>query len=96
MPDSRDSSMRFSVYGEARKYAIRSIRNFLEGTGGAFDWDDFTSTPLGFPDLDEIRRLCVELPAKYPPRNDREYCNDAGLFALRQTLDGLEAEADPG
>lgn len=88
--------MKVSAHREARQYAIRSIRDFLEGTGRPFDWDDFTSSPLGFPDLDEIRQLCLELPAAFPPQNDREYCNDIGLVALRQSLEVLEADADPG
>lgn len=41
------------------------IRAFLDGTGGQWDWDDFTSCALSDPDLDDIRVRAgaVELPA---------------------------------
>lgn len=40
-------------FAESRAYAIKSIRDFLEGTGEKWDWDDFISKPLGFPDLED-------------------------------------------
>ena len=48
-------------YAESRKYAVEAIQNFLDGTGGAYDWDDFISLPLGYPDLEEVQRFCNEL-----------------------------------
>jgi hypothetical protein len=40
------------------------IRDFLHGTGGEWDWDDFTSVPITDRRLDEIRREAdaVDLP----------------------------------
>lgn len=32
------------------------IRDFIEGTGGDWDWDDFTSVHLSDPELEAIRR----------------------------------------
>jgi len=48
---------------DASKVA-ETIRAFLEGTGGDWDWDDFTSCPLRDPQLDSIRKRAgaVELP----------------------------------
>lgn len=45
-------------------YAIQSIRDFLQGDGGKWDWDDFTSCSLRNPDIDGIRKraLSVDLP----------------------------------
>lgn len=45
-------------------YAARTIRTFLDGTGGAHDWDAFTSCSLRDPQLDRIPRLAaaVDLP----------------------------------
>jgi hypothetical protein len=34
------------------------IRQFLAGTGGKWEWDDFISTPIRDSRLDEVRRLC--------------------------------------
>ena len=37
------------------------IEQFLDGTGGRWDWDDFTSVKIVDPDLDTIRVRCIEL-----------------------------------
>jgi len=57
------------------------LRNFVEGGGGDWDWDDFTSVPIANPQLDDIRRraAAVDLPV-----------TDQGLTILRELL----AEAD--
>ena len=34
----------------------KCLRDYIGGTGGVWDWDDFTSVPLADPQLDEIRR----------------------------------------
>jgi len=46
------------------QYVAQTIRAFLDGSGGAWDWDDFTSCSLADDRLDSIRRqaLRVELP----------------------------------
>ena len=40
------------------------LRDFLEGTGGDWDWDDFTSVKITDPSLDAIRAEAawVDLP----------------------------------
>jgi hypothetical protein len=40
------------------------LRDFLEGTGGDWDWDDFTSVKITNPGLDAIRdeAASVSLP----------------------------------
>lgn len=45
-------------------YAARTIRTFLDGTCGDYDWDDFTSCSLRDRDVDRIRRATgnVDLP----------------------------------
>ena len=45
-------------------YALRSIREFIDGAGDDWDWDDFTSCPLRDRTLDGIRRRAamVDLP----------------------------------
>lgn len=47
-----------------RRYTTKSIEDFLTGSGGASDWDAFTSTSSKFPELETIRRaaLAVDLP----------------------------------
>ena len=59
------------TYEEQRAYVIQTIRDFLEGTGGAWDWDDFTSVPTGYPELDAVRGFCLGLRRLSANRTDR-------------------------
>jgi hypothetical protein len=45
-------------------YAARTIRGFLDDSGGEWDWDDFTSCSLDDPQVELIRKraLTVSLP----------------------------------
>ncbi|PVM73844.1 hypothetical protein [Caulobacter radicis] len=45
------------------------LRVFIDGTGGSWDWDDFESTPITDPRLDELRRRAVKAG---PPDPDVE------------------------
>jgi len=58
------------------------LRDFLEGTGADWDWDDFTSIPITDPCLDSVREEAafVSLPL------------DAdGEATLRQLLENVRA-----
>jgi hypothetical protein len=79
-------------YEEQRAYVVLSIRDFLDGTGGDWDWDDFTSFPTGYPELDAVQDFCLGLPNDYPPTEKGGWCNSDGLRALRQKLQQLEAD----
>jgi hypothetical protein len=72
------------------EYVIEEIEKFLNGTGGAYDWDDFTSIPIRDPHLNSIRIECAELRESYPPTSDDGYCGHEGLDRLREILDGLK------
>lgn len=65
------------------------IRNFLDGTGGEWDWDDFLSAKSDDPWLDQIRATCAELPDCYPPTRKDHYCSDDGFVVLRDLLKEL-------
>jgi hypothetical protein len=60
------------------------IRDFIEGTGGEWDWDDFISVPIKAPELESIRAEAsmVELPL-----------NPTGLDELKSLLAKAEALA---
>lgn len=49
---------------DERQYVVESIRAFLDGSGGNWAWDDFTSCSLLSANLDAIRRQAgaVDLP----------------------------------
>jgi hypothetical protein len=48
------------------------IDRHLHGTEGAWDWDDFTSTPIADDGLDAIRERCVELDSEHPMQRAEE------------------------
>ena len=58
------------------------LQNFLDGRGGAWDWDDFTSIPIRDPTLDAIREQAsyVDLPL-----------DDIGRATLEQLLEETRA-----
>lgn len=58
------------------------LREFINGTGGDWDWDDFESIPITNPLLDQIRR---EALAAGPPNAD--------LRRLKELLARVEAMA---
>ncbi|MBI3303623.1 MAG: hypothetical protein HYZ72_16285 [Deltaproteobacteria bacterium] len=66
-----------------------TIQNFLDGTSGSWDWDDFISVPIGDPELDAIRTRCARLDDEYPPEVPGRYCGDAGLDVMREFVRAL-------
>jgi len=58
------------------------IRDFIDGTGGDWDWDDFTSVPITSPELESIRAQAdmIELPV-----------DAAGMDQLKELLERAEA-----
>lgn len=57
------------------------IKAFLDGSGGDWDWDDFTSCPISDPHLDSIRGRAAPVER---PGGDQE----------RAILEDLAKEAD--
>jgi len=68
---------------------VTEITKFLDGTGGAHDWDDFTSIPINDKQLDMIRIECSDLRDKYPPGRERQFCSDQGIERLKILLGRL-------
>ena len=63
------------------------IEQFLDGSGGRWDWDEFTSCRIADPELDAIRRRCGELYdySNYPG----QYCGPEGLSEMRRMVEQL-------
>jgi hypothetical protein len=74
-----------------RAEVISAIDDFLHRRGGAWDWDDFFSTPLDDPELEQVRLFCGRLPDEYPRLVPNEYCGPEGIAALRKVLEELRA-----
>ena len=61
------------------------LRNFIDGNGGSYDWDEFTSVPIENPHLEDIRRRAAEVDIPV---------TSEGLITLRGLLDEVERLLD--
>ena len=73
----------------SKQEVVKILDDFLSGAGGAWDWDDFTSIPIGDPELERIRIECADMREKFPPSACRQYCSDEGMLAIRALLENL-------
>jgi hypothetical protein len=60
------------------------IEQFINGTGGRWDWDDFCSNLITDPDLDSIRNRCDGLASEFPPDEKGHYCSQHGIKVMRE------------
>jgi hypothetical protein len=67
------------------------IERFLNGTGGEWDWDDFTSFGITDPYLDSVRIQCSELNVTFPPTEKGHYCSQTGFEIMRELAARLRA-----
>jgi hypothetical protein len=67
------------------------IEQFLDGTGGDWDWDDFCSFGIADPYLDSIRMKCAGLDPAFPPTQKGHYCGRAGFEVMRELVAELRA-----
>lgn len=64
---------------------VRYLRDFVDGTGGDWDFDDFTSIPIADPRLESIRDRASRV---------REPITEEGGKTLRSLLAEAEAIAE--
>ncbi len=69
------------------------LENFLENKGQAWDWDDFTSHPIGDPALDAIRMRCDGLSLEFPAQERGQYCGPDGAEVIRSFIIQLRQSA---
>jgi hypothetical protein len=62
----------------------KTIDDFLDGTGGEWDWDDLCSIAIEAPELDHVRVLCSSTCFIYPPTEKGHYCSPEGRAYLRE------------
>ncbi len=74
----------------SRLEVARYIENILDGKGGKWDWDDFTSVTIVDPFQDSIRERCDNLDSEFPSDDKNRYCNEAGMDILRQYVSELK------
>ena len=63
------------------------IEAFLNGTGGQWDWDEFTSCPISDPELDRVRQRCAALYDESAPLG--HYCGEDGFAEMRRMVETL-------
>jgi hypothetical protein len=45
---------------------VRYLREFIDGTGGEWDWDEFESIPIADPALESIRTRAAQAGPPHP------------------------------
>lgn len=66
----------------ARSEVETYLADFLAGAGGEWDWDDFISSPITDPSLDDIRTKAAAVPLPL---------TDEGRDSLRYLLERVRA-----
>jgi len=74
-----------------RLEVAKILENFVQGTGGPWEWDDFTQgmSPLKDTKLEAVRRRCAGLGKEFPPTSPGWYCSEEGLEVLRSYVKEL-------
>ena len=70
-----------------RDEVANTIQQFLDGTGGKWDWDDFCSFEIADPMLDAIRERCISVHDEFPAKEG--YCDERGTQVLRELVERL-------
>jgi hypothetical protein len=65
-----------------REDVAKSIENFVNGSGGPWDWDDFISCRIADEELEAIRIKCLRTQSEYPG-GATQSCNQQGIDVLR-------------
>ena len=66
------------------------LEDFLDGTGGPWDWDDFISVAeVADERLRQIQQHVNRISSDFPPEKPSEYCSDRGREIIRSYIDEL-------
>jgi hypothetical protein len=87
-------TMAASARTETYLDVAKTLEDFVEGTGGQWDWDDYTSA-LSYPDdpyLQEVQRRMVNLDTEFPS-GGRGYCGADGVEVIRVYVRDLRNRA---
>ncbi len=77
----------------SRAEVAQYIDDFIDESGGDWDWDDFTSIQIRDPYLDSIRKRCCAIHDNNPPEVEGEWCSSDGRESLREILAELTVDA---
>jgi hypothetical protein len=79
---------------QERKSVATLIRRFIAGKVHPHEWDDFISMPKRNLELDEIRKICLNIPERFPAENKMHYCSEGGIKMLLHLADQVESKKD--
>ena len=74
-----------------RNELIKVIEGFLQDTGEAWAWDDFTSSPRHQRKIEEVRLEILSIERENPAL-ERGWCSDSGLKKLEKLVERLKGE----
>ena len=75
------------------KQIADGIDEFLNGTAGPYEWQDFiTHQAIKDPHLESIRQECAAIARKYPPESKTEWCNELGKNELLKISERVRDE----
>jgi len=84
------ASARLETYTDVAKM----LENFVDGTGGQWDWDDYISL-LSYPDdpyLQAVQERMINLSSEFPS-GGQGYCGEEGLAVIRDYVRDLRHRA---
>jgi hypothetical protein len=60
------------------------LERFAEGSAEKWEWDDFLNIPFADPELEGVRNQFADLPSRFPPQREGQYCSPEGSVAILQ------------
>lgn len=88
-------SMAVSARKETCLDVAKMLEDFVDGTGGQWDWDDYTSA-MSYSDdpyLQEVQQRMVNLDTEFPS-GGRGYCGESGIEIIRAYVKELRHRAE--
>jgi hypothetical protein len=73
-----------------KEEVAKTIENFVNGSDGPWDWDDFISVRIADEELEAIRIECLRTQSDYPG-DPNHWCNEEGLEVLRSLAKQLRS-----
>lgn len=77
--------------GMTRNDIIKVIEDFLQDTGEAWAWDDFTSSSKNHQSVEEVRLEILSIE-RANPALEQGWCSDSGLKKLDSLVERLKSE----
>ena len=78
-------------FTRTRQEVADIIESFINNTDGPRDWDDFVTSPMDDPEMEEIRLRCFRLPQEFPSEERGKYCGPDGVKVLRSYVATLRS-----